>query len=243
MSRPRELARLVAAPPAAHLTAGRRSCGCLHGCMPRCDAEPCSLQGCLCWCQHTWSATQPTIRIVCVFHRPAAVHSWCSTSTTWAQIRPASLSTSAEAPATSCEWSHVCGPDSAWSCSIHHCAGACNTCFTPVFVQPVCMNTVLTPLVLVGAVPTPAHATHTNTCHPDVPLSTCASHALPLCRHTHIPLCSAQYYQLLRLGRTGYERIMHNLDTIAQRLADGILATGAVAVPPCAWWGERSSLA
>jgi biotin synthase-like enzyme len=41
-------------------------------------------------------------------------------------------------------------------------------------------------------------------------------------------LCSAQYYQLLRLGRMGYERIMHNLDTIAQRLADGILATGVI---------------
>jgi len=38
--------------------------------------------------------------------------------------------------------------------------------------------------------------------------------------------CSAQYYQLLRLGRTGYARIMNNLDTIASRLADGILGTG-----------------
>eukprot|EP00878_Enallax_costatus_P013252 GHUV01013854.1.p1 GENE.GHUV01013854.1~~GHUV01013854.1.p1 ORF type:complete len:436 (+),score=91.66 GHUV01013854.1:437-1744(+) len=35
-----------------------------------------------------------------------------------------------------------------------------------------------------------------------------------------------QYYQLLRLGRTGYSRIMSNLDTIAKRLADGIMETG-----------------
>jgi glutamate/tyrosine decarboxylase-like PLP-dependent enzyme len=40
---------------------------------------------------------------------------------------------------------------------------------------------------------------------------------------------SAQYYQLLRLGRTGYARIMHNLDTIAGRLADGIMETGVCA--------------
>lgn len=35
-----------------------------------------------------------------------------------------------------------------------------------------------------------------------------------------------QYYQLLRLGRAGYTRIMSNLDTIAKRLADGVLETG-----------------
>ena len=36
----------------------------------------------------------------------------------------------------------------------------------------------------------------------------------------------AQYYQLLRLGREGYIRIMNNLDIIAHRLGEGILATG-----------------
>jgi len=36
----------------------------------------------------------------------------------------------------------------------------------------------------------------------------------------------AQYYQLLRLGREGYTRIMNNLDIIAHRLGEGILATG-----------------
>jgi glutamate/tyrosine decarboxylase-like PLP-dependent enzyme len=36
----------------------------------------------------------------------------------------------------------------------------------------------------------------------------------------------AQYYQLLRLGREGYVRIMNNLDIIAHRLGEGILATG-----------------
>ena len=47
--------------------------------------------------------------------------------------------------------------------------------------------------------------------------------------------CSAQYYQLLRLGRSGYERIMHNLDTVAQRLADGILATGGAKGRGASW--------
>lgn len=36
----------------------------------------------------------------------------------------------------------------------------------------------------------------------------------------------AQYYQFLRLGMDGYTRIMKNLDTIAKRLAKGIMATG-----------------
>jgi glutamate/tyrosine decarboxylase-like PLP-dependent enzyme len=36
-----------------------------------------------------------------------------------------------------------------------------------------------------------------------------------------------QYYQLLRLGRDGYTAVMSNLATIARRLADGILETGA----------------
>ncbi|KAF6262278.1 pyridoxal phosphate-dependent transferase [Scenedesmus sp. NREL 46B-D3] len=35
-----------------------------------------------------------------------------------------------------------------------------------------------------------------------------------------------QYYQLLRLGRDGYTKVMSNLATIARRLADGILETG-----------------
>lgn len=37
----------------------------------------------------------------------------------------------------------------------------------------------------------------------------------------------AQYYQLLRLGRDGYTRIMNNLAHITARLADGIRAIGA----------------
>jgi glutamate/tyrosine decarboxylase-like PLP-dependent enzyme len=37
----------------------------------------------------------------------------------------------------------------------------------------------------------------------------------------------AQYYQLLRLGREGYTAVMSNLATIARRLADGIMETGA----------------
>eukprot|EP00775_Hariotina_reticulata_P004515 gene4515-4768_t len=60
----------------------------------------------------------------------------------------------------------------------------------------------------------------------------------------------AQYYQLLRLGRAGYERIMNNLDTIAKRLADGILETGEfeilskpVGVPLVAFRLKKRSLA
>jgi len=36
-----------------------------------------------------------------------------------------------------------------------------------------------------------------------------------------------QYYQFLRLGRAGYTRIFQNLKAVAQRLAAGVLATGA----------------
>lgn len=37
----------------------------------------------------------------------------------------------------------------------------------------------------------------------------------------------AQYFQLLRLGRDGYTRVMNNLANITARLAQGIMATGA----------------
>ncbi|KIY94947.1 glutamate decarboxylase [Monoraphidium neglectum] len=37
----------------------------------------------------------------------------------------------------------------------------------------------------------------------------------------------AQYFQLLRLGRDGYTRIMNNLSCIKLRLEQGILAIGA----------------
>ena len=37
----------------------------------------------------------------------------------------------------------------------------------------------------------------------------------------------AQYFMLIRLGRAGYRRIFENLRSIASRLADGVMATGA----------------
>ena len=36
----------------------------------------------------------------------------------------------------------------------------------------------------------------------------------------------AQYYQFLRLGFSGYKRIMQNLESVAERLRKGILETG-----------------
>lgn len=47
-----------------------------------------------------------------------------------------------------------------------------------------------------------------------------------------------QYYQILRLGFRGYQKIMENLMRVAAHLADGILATGAL----CSLWFRAATM-